>query len=53
MVKEHDSGVAEFQKEEKDVKDPDLKAWVTKTLKVLEKHRQRARDLNDKIGKGK
>jgi putative membrane protein len=38
MVKDHDHDVAGFKKGEKSVKDPDLQAWISKTLPTLEHH---------------
>jgi putative membrane protein len=38
MVKEHKDDVAEFRKMSREAKDPQLKAWVDKTLPTLEEH---------------
>lgn len=40
MVKDHEKDVAAFKRESQQAKDPDLKAWVTKTLPTLEDHLQ-------------
>ena len=49
MVKDHDKDVAEFKKAESSVKDADLKAWITKTLPVIEGHQKMAHDLSKKL----
>ena len=38
MVEDHEKDVAEFRKALQNVQDPDLKAWVEKTLPTLEEH---------------
>ncbi len=38
MIRDHETDVAEFEKMSKDARDPDLKAWVTKTLPTLQDH---------------
>lgn len=50
MVKAHTKDVAQFQAASKDVKDPDLKAWVVKTLPTLEQHLKQAKALGQKVG---
>jgi putative membrane protein len=37
-VKDHEKDIRKFEKASKDVKDPDLKAWVDKTLPTLKEH---------------
>jgi len=49
MVKDHEHDVAEFEKMSKDAKDPDLKAWVTKTLPTLQDHLKMARETAGKV----
>jgi putative membrane protein len=49
MVKDHDMDVAEFKKAQKSVKDADLKAWIDKTLPVIEDHQKMAHDLVKKL----
>ena len=44
-VKEHEKDVKAFQKAAKDVKDPQLKAWIDKTLPVLQEHLSAAQNL--------
>jgi putative membrane protein len=38
MVKDHDEDIAEFKKEARDGKDPDVRNWASKTLPTLEEH---------------
>jgi putative membrane protein len=42
MVKEHKKDVSEFEKQSKSAKDPDIKAFATKTLPTLKEHLQMA-----------
>ena len=49
MVKDHTEDVAEFQKESTSAQDPDLKAWVTKTLPTLQEHLRMAQDTQKKL----
>ncbi len=44
-VKEHERDLKAFQKAAKDVKDPQLKAWIDKTLPVLQQHLAAAQNL--------
>lgn len=44
-VKEHEKDVKTFQKAAKDVKEPQLKAWIDKTLPVLQQHLSQAQNL--------
>jgi putative membrane protein len=46
MVKDHQKDVDTFRKWSEKIDDPELKAWIVKTLPVLEKHLQLARELN-------
>lgn len=48
MVEDHDKDVKAFQDEAKDAKDADLKAFVNKTLSVIEEHQKMAKDIKDK-----
>jgi putative membrane protein len=50
MVEDHVKDVAEFEKMSKDAKDPDLKAWVTKTLPTLQDHLKMAKATQKKVG---
>jgi len=49
MVKDHDKDVGEFKDAQSKVKDPDLKAWIDKTLPVIEGHQTMAHDLVKKL----
>lgn len=44
-IEAHEDDVKKFKEASKDVKDPQLKAWVDKTLPVLEQHLAQARQL--------
>jgi putative membrane protein len=45
MVSEHKKDVAEFKREAKSAKDPDVKNWAGKTLPTLEDHLKQAQDM--------
>jgi putative membrane protein len=49
MVKDHVMDVGEFKKESTAAQDPDLKAWVTKTLPTLEDHLKMAKETQKKV----
>jgi putative membrane protein len=53
MVRDHDADVKEFEREAKSAKDPDVKAWVGRTLPTLKEHQQQAREVNASVGGGK
>ncbi|MFD0669599.1 DUF4142 domain-containing protein [Ramlibacter sp. MAHUQ-53] len=44
-VKEHEKDIKAFQKAAKDVKDPQLKAWIDKQLPMLQQHLAAAQNL--------
>lgn len=44
-VREHQRDIKKFQEASKDVKDPQLKAWIQKTLPSLEQHLAQAQKL--------
>lgn len=48
MVDDHEEDVKEFKKASIETKDPDLRAWAAKTLPVLEKHLELAKELKGK-----
>lgn len=48
MVKDHTKDVAEFKQAESTAKDPDLKAWVGKTLPTLQEHLKQAKQIATK-----
>jgi putative membrane protein len=49
MVEDHEKDVKEFQKASTDAKDPDLKAWASKTLPTLQDHLKMAKDTKAKL----
>lgn len=49
MVADHNEDVAEFQRESKSAKDPDLKAWAAKTLPTLQDHQKSAKEISGKL----
>jgi len=49
MVKDHKKDVREFESASKDITDPDLRAWVEKTLPTLQQHLQMAQDMENTI----
>jgi len=52
MVADHNKDVADFQRESKAAKDPDLKAWATKTLPTLQDHQKSAKEISAKVHGG-
>jgi putative membrane protein len=46
MVNDHKTDIGEFEKASKNAKDPDLKAWATKTLPTLKTHLDSAQAIN-------
>jgi putative membrane protein len=53
MVEDHQKDVQEFTDQSQNAKDPDVKQWVTKTLPVLQKHLQKAQQIDARLNKGK
>ncbi len=49
MVKDHKKDVAEFQKEANGGKDPEVKAFASKTLPTLQEHLKMIQELNAKV----
>ncbi len=49
MVDDHEDAVELFEKTTKDAKDPELKAWATKTLPVMRSHHRMALELKSKL----
>ena len=49
MVKGHEKVAKDFEKESKDAKDPDLKAWVTKSLPAIQDHLKMAKETKAKV----
>ncbi|RJP16069.1 MAG: DUF4142 domain-containing protein [Candidatus Abyssobacteria bacterium SURF_5] len=52
MVRDHQEDVANFQKQQAQTTDPELKAWITKTLPVLRDHLQQAQLINQELNAG-
>ena len=50
MVAGHRKAVAAFKKESTSGKDPDVKAWATKTLPTIEDHLKTAQDIAKNVG---
>jgi putative membrane protein len=49
MVQDHKKDVAEFKKRSTAAKDPDLRAWATKTLPTLEQHLKLAEETQKAV----
>ena len=49
MVKDHEKDAKEFEKAIKDLKDPDVKNWATKTLPVVQDHLKMAKEIAAKL----
>ena len=49
MVADHKKDIAEFQKEANSGKDPDVKAWASKTLPTLQSHFSMTQDTEQKM----
>jgi len=49
MVKDHEMDAREFEKASKDVQDPDLKSWASKTLPVIQDHLRMAKQIASKL----
>lgn len=49
MVKDHKEDIEEFKKEATDGKDPELKAFASKHVPILEHHLQMAQQANDAV----
>ena len=49
MVKDHIKDVAEFRKEAKSATDPDVRAFASKTLPILEHHLQMAKMIDGRL----
>jgi putative membrane protein len=50
MVAGHRKAVAAFKKESTSGKDPEVKAWATKTLPTIEEHLKMAQDIAKTVG---
>jgi len=45
-IRDHSKDLSAFQKEAKEGKDPDVKAWAAKGVEAIEEHLKMARDLS-------
>lgn len=50
MVKDHKKDIEEFREAGNKVQDPELKAWIGKTLPILEEHLKMAKETAAKVG---
>jgi len=53
MVEDHQKDVQEFTDKSQNAKDPDVKQWAGKTLPTLQKHLEKAQQIDAKLNKGK
>ena len=53
MVEDHQKDVQEFTDKSETAKDPDVKQWAGKTLPTLQKHLEKAQQIDAKLNKGK
>jgi putative membrane protein len=49
MVKDHEKDLAEFQKEARKTKDPDLKQFAEQTAKLVQEHLNLAEETQGKL----
>jgi putative membrane protein len=53
IVEDHQKDVQEFTDQSQKAKDPDVKQWASKTLPTLQKHLEKAQQIDAKLNKGK
>src|SRR5712671_2328391 len=53
MVEDHQKDVQEFTDKSQTAKDPDVKQWAGKTLPILQKHLEKAQQVDARLNKGK
>ncbi len=53
MVQDHQKDVQEFTDKSQNAKDPDVKQWAGKTLPTLQKHLEKAQQIDAKLNKSK
>ncbi len=53
MVEDHQKDVQEFTDKSQNAKDSDVKQWASKTLPTLQKHLEKAQQIDAKLNKGK
>ena len=51
MVRDHEKDVAAFKRASQQAQDPDLKAWVTKTLPTLEDHLKSIKQIESQVAR--
>ena len=51
MVKDHEEDVAAFKRESQQAQDPDLRAWVTKTVPTLEDHLKSIKQIESQVAR--
>ena len=51
MIKDHEETVKEFEKAANKADDPDIKAWASQTLPILQHHLEMAKDIRSKLAK--
>ncbi|PYQ46831.1 MAG: hypothetical protein DMF59_20555 [Acidobacteria bacterium] len=49
MIKDHEKDVSEFKQASLNLTDPDLRAWATRTLPVLQDHLKMAKTTESKL----
>ncbi|MGB8131535.1 MAG: DUF4142 domain-containing protein [Candidatus Angelobacter sp.] len=52
MVEDHQKDVQEFTSQLQNAKDPDVKQWASKTLPILQKHLEKAQQIDSRLSKG-
>lgn len=53
MLEDHQKDVQEFTDASQKANDPEVKQWAGKTLPILQKHLEKAQQINAKLNKGK
>ncbi|HSK44707.1 MAG TPA: DUF4142 domain-containing protein [Candidatus Binatia bacterium] len=53
MVEDHQKDVQDFTTQSQNAKDPDVKQWAGKTLPTLQKHLEKAQQIDARLNKGK
>lgn len=53
MVEDHQKDVQDFTTQSQNAKDPDVKQWAGKTLPTLQKHLEKAQQIDAQLNKGK
>jgi putative membrane protein len=53
MVEDHQKDVQEFTDKSQSAKDPDVKQWASKTLPTLQKHLEKAQQIDARLNKSK